>query len=125
MVSFKARRNVALDIAGAKMNHDVHCGFGGELLDDREMQMSRVEWIKQREMEATVVELRQDPVNGFIGTAGFGLEWRAACTQPCIARDEEFRIRVGDEKVRKGPPLLLSDLPRGERPPRPETGRYV
>ncbi|MFY4708714.1 hypothetical protein [Burkholderia glumae] len=47
MVRFKARRNVALDIASAEMNHDVHRGLGGELLDDREMQMSRVEWIKQ------------------------------------------------------------------------------
>ena len=52
VVRFKARRDVALDIAGAEMNHDVHRGFGGELLDDREMQMPRVERIKQSEMEA-------------------------------------------------------------------------
>ncbi|MDR8921265.1 hypothetical protein FEP54_06047 [Burkholderia multivorans] len=116
VVRFKACRNVALDIASAEMNHDVHRGLGGELLNDRKVQMPRVERIKQCEMEATIVELRQDPVNGFVSSTGYRLEWRTPLTQTRVARGEEFRIRIGDEKVRKNAPLLLGNLPRGERP---------
>src|SRR5471030_1901797 len=75
------------------------------------MEMTRVERVKQCQMESSPIQLGDHPVDGLVRAAHYGLNWSPKFAQSLVTGCQILRVRVRNEEVRKRPAPLLRHCP--------------